>query len=82
MEAKIKELAKACRMWRDGNSYSATDHTHSGPSSSMLSCGPTRHKVVTNRLAFVGEESVSGVTAEPLPGQLGAPTHAHLHYRQ
>ncbi len=29
------------RMWRDGNSYSATkDRTHSGPSSSMLSCGP------------------------------------------
>ena len=29
------------RMWRDGNNYSATkDHTRSGPSSSMLSCGP------------------------------------------
>ena len=30
-----------------------------------------RHKIVQNRLALVGEESVSGVTAEPPPGQTG-----------
>src|SRR5215469_16790057 len=41
-----------------------------------------RHKIVQNRLALLGEESVSGVTAEPPPGQTGTPTHAHLHYRQ
>src|ERR1700730_11645877 len=41
-----------------------------------------RHKIVQNRLALVGEESVSGVTAEPPPGQTGTPTHAHLHHRQ
>src|ERR1700757_4011185 len=35
-----------------------------------------------NRLALVGEESVSGVTADPPPGQTGTPTHAHLHHRQ
>src|ERR1700730_4679220 len=35
-----------------------------------------RHKIIRNRLALVGEESVSGVTAEPPPGQSGAPTHA------
>jgi hypothetical protein len=29
------------------------------PSSSMLSCGPTCHKIIANRLAFLGEESVS-----------------------
>jgi hypothetical protein len=27
-----------------------------------------RHKIIRNRLALVGEESVSGVTAEPPPG--------------
>src|SRR4029077_2530005 len=32
-----------------------------------------RHKIVQNRLALVGEESVSGVTAEPPPGQTGHP---------
>jgi hypothetical protein len=36
------------------------------------------HKIVQNRLALVGEESVSGVTAEPPPGQTGTPTHAHV----
>src|SRR5882762_1000951 len=41
-----------------------------------------RHKIVQNRLALVGEESVSGVTAELPPGQTGTPTHAHLHHRQ
>src|SRR5947208_8241963 len=41
-----------------------------------------RHKIVQNRLALVGEESVSGVTAEPPPGQAGIPTDAHLHHRQ
>jgi hypothetical protein len=41
-----------------------------------------RHKIVQNRLALVGEESVSGVTAEPPPGQTGTPTHAHLYHRQ
>src|SRR6266404_6681270 len=41
-----------------------------------------RHKIVQNRLALVGEESVSGVTAEPPPGQTGTPTHAHLHHQQ
>jgi DNA-binding transcriptional LysR family regulator len=48
------------RRWRDGNSYStAKDHTRSGPSSSMFSCGPTRRKIIANRLALRGEESVS-----------------------
>src|ERR1700680_4569011 len=41
-----------------------------------------RHKIIGNRLALVGEESVSGVTAEPPPGQSGAPTHARLYYWQ
>src|SRR6266446_10640240 len=71
------------RMWRDGNSYSATkDHTRSGPSSSMLSCGPTRHKIIANRLAFLSEESVSvGHRRHRRRGQSGAPTHARLYHR-
>src|ERR1700674_209768 len=36
-----------------------------------------RHKIIGNRLALVAEESVSGVTAEPPPGQSGAPAE-HL----
>src|ERR1700738_407413 len=41
-----------------------------------------RYKIVQNRLALVGEESVSAVTAEPPPGQTGTPTHAHLYHWQ
>src|SRR5258706_11553129 len=41
-----------------------------------------RHKIIGNRLALVAEESVSGVTAGPPPGQSGAPIHAHLYHRQ
>src|ERR1700730_4798967 len=33
-----------------------------------------RHNIIRNRVALVGEESVSGVTAELPPGQSGAPT--------
>jgi hypothetical protein len=33
-----------------------------------------RHNIIGNRLPLVGEESVSGVTAEPPPGQSGEPT--------
>jgi hypothetical protein len=41
-----------------------------------------RHDIIGNRLALVGEESVSGVTAELPPGQSGAPTHARLYHQQ
>src|ERR1700731_2681826 len=41
-----------------------------------------RHNIIGNRLALVAEESVSGVTAEPPPGQSGTPTHARLYHRQ
>jgi hypothetical protein len=41
-----------------------------------------RHKIIGNRVALVGEESVSGVTAEPPPGLSGAPTHARLYHWQ
>jgi hypothetical protein len=41
------------------------------------------HEIIQNRLALVGEESVSvGHRRQPPPGQSGEPTHAHLHYRQ
>src|SRR5262245_43777202 len=41
------------------------------------------HKIVQNRLALVREESVSvGHRRHPLLGQLGEPTHAHLHHWQ
>src|SRR6516162_1602387 len=41
------------------------------------------HEIIQNRLALVGEESVSvGHWRQPLSGQSGAPTHAHLHHRQ
>jgi hypothetical protein len=41
------------------------------------------HKIVQNRLAFVGEQSVSvGHRRQPLPSQLGEPTHAHLYHQQ
>jgi len=41
------------------------------------------HEIIQNRLALVREESVSvGHRRQPLPGQLGEPTHAHLHHRQ
>src|SRR6516165_2539505 len=41
------------------------------------------HEIVQNRLALVREESVSvGHRRQSLPGQLGEPTHAHLHHRQ
>jgi hypothetical protein len=41
-----------------------------------------RHNIIGNRVALVGEESVSGVTAEPPPGQSGAPNHARLYHWQ
>ena len=40
-----------------------------------------RHKIIRNGVALVGQESVSGVTAEPPPHQSGAPTHARLYHR-
>src|SRR5499433_2914722 len=40
-------------------------------------------KIIQNRLALRGEESVSvGHRRQPPPGQSGEPTHAHLHHRQ
>jgi Flp pilus assembly protein TadD len=45
----------------------------------MLGSGQTTPQhIIRNRLALVGDESVSAVTAEPPPGQSGAPTHALL----
>ena len=45
--------------------------------------GPITHKIAQNRLALGGEESVCvGHRQQPLPGQSGEPTHAHLHHRQ
>ena len=42
-----------------------------------------RHKIIHNRVALAGEESVSGVTGgSGPPDQPGEPTHAHLHHRQ
>jgi len=42
-----------------------------------------RHKIIHNRVALGGEESVSGVTGGSGPSsQPGEPTHAHLHHRQ
>jgi hypothetical protein len=53
-----------------------------GPSDSRLSFGPIIF-IVQNRLALCGKESVSvGHRRHPLSGQLGDPTHAHLHHRQ
>jgi hypothetical protein len=41
------------------------------------------HKMVQNRLALLGKESVSvGHRRHLLSGQLGDPTHAHLHHWQ
>src|SRR5438309_1793871 len=52
-------------------------------SNSILGCASIiATRLSKNRLALVGEESVSGVTAELPPGQTGIPTHAHLHHRQ
>jgi Protein of unknown function (DUF3489) len=45
----------------------------SQPSNSMLGCASTTPQIVQNRLALVGKESVSGVTAELPPGQTGHP---------
>ena len=40
-------------------------------------------EIIQNRLALVGEESVSvGHRRRPPPGHSGEPTHAHLHHRQ
>jgi hypothetical protein len=40
------------------------------------------HEIIQNRLALLGEESVSvGHRRQPLPGLSGEPTHAHLHHR-
>jgi hypothetical protein len=42
-----------------------------------------RHKIIHNRVALGGEESVSVVTGgSGPPSQPGEPTHAHLHHRQ
>src|SRR5215813_12828311 len=42
-----------------------------------------RHKIIHNRVALGGEESVSGVAGGSGPSsQPGEPTHAHLHHRQ
>ena len=47
-----------------------------------LGCWPNnRHEIIQNRLALVGEESVS-VDHRRQPGQSGEPTHAHLHRHQ
>ena len=51
-------------------------------SNSMLDWGPTTHKIIGNRVALVGEESVSGFTGGAAAGRLGEPTHAHLHHWQ
>jgi hypothetical protein len=41
------------------------------------------HRIVQNRLALLGEESVSvGHRRHPLSVTSGDPTHAHLHYWQ
>ena len=41
------------------------------------------HKIVQNRLALLGKQSVSvGHRRHPLPGQLGDPTHAYLYHWQ
>ena len=60
----------------------ATDRAASVAPLHALSSGPIIPLGVQNRLALVGEESVSGVTAELPPGQTGTPTHAHLYHRQ
>ena len=39
-------------------------------------------KIIQNRLALVGEESVSVGHRRPPPGQTGEPTDAHLHHWQ
>jgi len=39
-------------------------------------------KIIQNRLALVGEESVCGLPAAPPLGQSGEPTYAHLHHRK
>src|SRR5262249_57080112 len=42
-----------------------------------------RHKIIHNRVALGGEESVSGVSGGSGPSsQPGEPIHAHLHHRQ
>jgi hypothetical protein len=42
-----------------------------------------RQKVIRNRVALAGEESVSGLTRGSGRGSKpGEPTHAHLHHRQ
>jgi hypothetical protein len=54
-----------------------------GPSNSMLGGAQQRHKIIHNRLALVGEESVSGVTrGSGRGGKPGEPTDAHLHHWQ
>jgi hypothetical protein len=40
------------------------------------------HKIIQNRLALLGEESVSVGHRRQPPGQTGEATHAHLHHRQ
>jgi hypothetical protein len=36
-------------------------------------CAQQRHEIIPNRLALAVEESVSGVTGAPAPGQSGDP---------
>src|SRR5262249_32472806 len=56
----------------------------SGPSDSRLSSGP----IIFIRLSRIDwlwsakRASVWVTGGSPLPGQLGGPTHAHLHHRQ
>jgi hypothetical protein len=41
------------------------------------------HEIIQNRLALVGEESVSvGHRRQPAAGSIRRPTHAHLHHWQ
>src|SRR6516162_1790114 len=59
------------------------DHCVLGPSNSRGALTQQCHEIIQNRLALVREESVSvSHRQQPLPGQLGEPTHAHLHHRQ
>jgi hypothetical protein len=81
MFSELPQLADIVRSAFDH--LAIADHCVLGPE--QFDCAQTQQcgEIIQNRLALVREESVSvGHRRHPPLGQLGEPTHAHLHHRQ
>src|SRR5437762_9042555 len=72
-------LAMECGCWL---TTAAASHAVFGRAIPCSAVAQQRHKIIRNRVALVGEESVSGLTGGTVAGSIRRPTHAYLHHRQ